>query len=189
MNIKLLRTIFLHINILLVKMNFNKERYTLLVLTNKGLGTGRKKKVWSVQFDNGRKNYISLLSISCWYKLILIKSIMLARPRHTRCNDRVRKFPNLTPACPWTHTLKILIDSYVNSFTNGSAALLAPGRFSKLVILYTVCKIPWTGDQHVASPLSTHRTAWIRTHDPSFRKGEDSSCLWPHGHCDRPYVN
>jgi hypothetical protein len=44
MNIKLLRTIFVHINILLVKINFNKERHTPLVLTHKGLGTGREKK-------------------------------------------------------------------------------------------------------------------------------------------------
>jgi hypothetical protein len=39
MNVKHLWTIFVHINILLVKMNFNKERYTPLVLKNKGLGT------------------------------------------------------------------------------------------------------------------------------------------------------
>jgi hypothetical protein len=50
---------------------------------------------------------------------------------------------------------------------------------------------PWTGDQAIARPLSTHRTAQtykisytdihslsgIGTHDPSIRATEDSSCL------------
>jgi hypothetical protein len=62
-------------------------------------------------------------------------------------------------------------------------------------------RTPWTSDQLVARPLPKHRTtqtqnkhihtpnihAWneIRTHDPSFRASEDSSCLRPLGYCDR----
>jgi hypothetical protein len=50
---------------------------------------------------------------------------------------------------------------------------------------------PWTGDQPVARPLPTRRTTHntgihaligIRTHDPSVRASEDSSCLRPRGH-------
>jgi hypothetical protein len=73
------------------------------------------------------------------------------------------------------------------------------GRFSSFVILYTVGRTPWTGDQPVARPLPTHRTTQIqnkgihrhpclelvRTHDPRVRVGEDGSCLRPRGHCDR----
>jgi hypothetical protein len=36
--------------------------------------------------------------------------------------------------------------------------LLDLGRFFSFFILYTVGRTPWTGDQPVASPLSTHRT-------------------------------
>jgi hypothetical protein len=30
-----------------------------------------------------------------------------------------------------------------------------------------------------------HDLSGIRTHDPSIRTSEDSSCVTPHGHCDR----
>jgi hypothetical protein len=73
--------------------------------------------------------------------------------------------------------------------------LLGLGCFFSFLILYTVGRTPWTEDQPVARPLPTHRTnahntdiralSGIRTHDPSFRASEDSSCLKPRGHCDR----
>jgi hypothetical protein len=73
--------------------------------------------------------------------------------------------------------------------------LLGLGRFFSFLILYTVCRTPWTGDQPVARPLPTrrinahntdiHAFSGVLTHDPSVRTGEDSSCLWPRGHCDR----
>jgi hypothetical protein len=37
--------------------------------------------------------------------------------------------------------------------------LLGHVRFFSFVILYTDCRTPWTGDQPVARPISTHRTA------------------------------
>jgi hypothetical protein len=41
----------------------------------------------------------------------------------------------------------------------GSAALLLDfGHFFSFLILYTVGRTPWTGDQPVARPLPTHRT-------------------------------
>jgi membrane protein DedA with SNARE-associated domain len=36
--------------------------------------------------------------------------------------------------------------------------LLNLGRFFSFLILYTVGRTPWTGDQLLARPLSTHRT-------------------------------
>jgi hypothetical protein len=67
--------------------------------------------------------------------------------------------------------------------------------------------LPWTEDQPVVRPLPTrrptqtqnerthiHGLSGIRTHDPSVRANEDSSCLRSRGHCDRhflgiPYLN
>jgi hypothetical protein len=72
------------------------------------------------------------------------------------------------------------------------------GLFSSFLILYTVGRTPWTGDQLVARPLPTRRTtqtqnkrrdihasSGIRTHVPSVRAAEDGSCFRPRGHCDR----
>jgi hypothetical protein len=42
------------------------------------------------------------------------------------------------------------------------SSLLDLGRFFSFVILYTVGRTPWAGDQPVARPLPTHTTA--RTH-------------------------
>jgi hypothetical protein len=77
--------------------------------------------------------------------------------------------------------------------------LLDLGCFFNFLSLYTDGRTPWTGDQPVARPLLTYRTAQtehthtyihalsgIRTYDPSVRVSEDCSCLGPHGHCDRP---
>jgi hypothetical protein len=41
--------------------------------------------------------------------------------------------------------------------------LLGPGRLLSFVIVYTVSRTPWTGDQPVASPLTTHGTAQTQT--------------------------
>jgi hypothetical protein len=57
-----------------------------------------------------------------------------------------------------------------------------PWPIFSFLILYTVCRTPWTGDQSVASPLPTHRKNahtdthslnGIRTHDSSVRACED----------------
>jgi hypothetical protein len=58
-------------------------------------------------------------------------------------------------------------------------------------------RTPWKEDQPDARPLliqddtnieqtqtSIHALSGIRTHNSSFRVGEDSSCLSLHGHCD-----
>jgi hypothetical protein len=77
----------------------------------------------------------------------------------------------------------------------GSSAIRILTDFSVSLIFYTVCRTPWTWDQPVTRHLPTHRTnahtdthalSGIRSHDPSVRASEDSSCLRSRGHCDRP---
>jgi hypothetical protein len=71
-----------------------------------------------------------------------------------------------------------------------------------LIILFTDGRTPWTGDRPVARPLPKHKTtktqnkrihtpnihtlSGIRTHEPSVRASEGSTCLRPRGYCDRP---
>jgi hypothetical protein len=40
--------------------------------------------------------------------------------------------------------------------------------------------------QHRKTRTNIHASSGIRTHDPSVRAVEDSTCLRPRGHCDRP---
>jgi hypothetical protein len=73
--------------------------------------------------------------------------------------------------------------------------------FFSFTIIFTDGRTPWTSDQFVTRPLPKQRTtqtqnkhihisniqdlSGIRTHDPSVRASEDSSCLRPLGYCDR----
>jgi hypothetical protein len=41
---------------------------------------------------------------------------------------------------------------------HGSTALVDLGRYFSFLMLYTVGRTPWTGDQSVARPISTHKT-------------------------------
>jgi hypothetical protein len=77
-----------------------------------------------------------------------------------------------------------------------------PGLLFSSMIIFTGGRTPCTSDQPVTRPLPKHRTTQtqnkrvctlnihalngIRTHDPSVRVTEDSSCLRPSGHCHRP---
>jgi hypothetical protein len=75
--------------------------------------------------------------------------------------------------------------------------LLGLGRYFSFLLIYTVGRSPWTRDQPVARPLPTHGInahntdihafSRIRTHDPSFRATEDSSCHRLRGHWDRQF--
>jgi hypothetical protein len=66
---------------------------------------------------------------------------------------------------------------------------VGPWPLFQFLNLHTVVRTPWMGDPPVARPLPTHRTtqtqtdslvpSGIRTHDPSLRVSEDSSCLGP----------
>jgi hypothetical protein len=76
---------------------------------------------------------------------------------------------------------------------------VGPWPLFSFLILYTVGRTPWMGNQPVIRPLPTYRrtqthnkrnidihaSSGIRIHDPSVRASEDNSCLSQHGHCDR----
>jgi hypothetical protein len=52
----------------------------------------------------------------------------------------------------------ITITEYLWFFYHGSAALCWVLGAFQFLNLYTIHRTPWTGDQPVARPLSTHRT-------------------------------
>jgi hypothetical protein len=79
-----------------------------------------------------------------------------------------------------------------------------PGLLFSSLIIFHSGRTAWASDQLVARPLPKHRTtqtqnkriptpnihalSGIRTHDPSVRASEDSSCLRPRVHCDRLFI-
>jgi hypothetical protein len=110
-----------------------------------------------------------------------------------------------------TETLRKLHNEELRSFNNSLyiffqwlfQPIQGPGLlFSSVIFFFTDSRTPWTSDQLVARPLPKHRTtrtqnkriytpniyvlSGIRTHDPSVRASEDSSCLRTRGYCDRP---
>jgi hypothetical protein len=100
------------------------------------------------------------------------------------------------------HGLRIIfIHSFIHQWLYNP--LLGPGLFFSSVIIFTqsVWPVRWvispsqgryldTGQHEHRIDLHTNIRAlsWIRTHDPSVRAGEDSSCLKPRGHYDRREV-
>jgi hypothetical protein len=87
-------------------------------------------------------------------------------------------------------------------FFSGSCSLLRPGPLIQFRNHFsTYGRTPWTSDQPAARPLPKRRTtqtknkrihtptihalSGIRTHDPSVRASENSSCFRPSGCCDR----
>jgi hypothetical protein len=90
--------------------------------------------------------------------------------------------------------------SFIHSFINGSTALC--WALASSSVSYSFVGLPGrvispsqgrylnTGqhknNKHTHTDI--HILSVIRTHDPSFRAGEDSSCLRPRGHCDRQFV-
>jgi hypothetical protein len=92
--------------------------------------------------------------------------------------------------------------TYIYLSAYGSAVrFLDLGCFFSFLILYTVGRIPCTGEQPVARPLPTHRTrqtqnksthihalSRIRTHDPRVRASEDSPRLRPRDHMGHMYT-
>jgi hypothetical protein len=85
------------------------------------------------------------------------------------------------------------------------SALLRPEALASYSVIISYRRqTPWTGDQPVTRPLPTYRTtqtqnkhihtpnihafSGIRTHDPSVRASEDSSCFRQRGYCDWPLL-
>jgi hypothetical protein len=119
----------------------------------------------------------------------------------------VKIFPRLYSPKTTAHTSRASLVSrnatlykVFHSFIHSSMALLlAPGLFFSFAIIFTQTRllgraiIPsqarylYTG-QHkhrINAHRDIHVLSRIRTHDPSVRASEDSSCLRPRGHCDR----
>jgi hypothetical protein len=85
--------------------------------------------------------------------------------------------------------------SFIYSSINGSTAPIEPWLLLQFRnLFYTDGRTPWTSDQLVARPrylhtgehkdrlnahTDIHASSGIRTHDPSVRANEDSSCLRP----------
>jgi hypothetical protein len=73
------------------------------------------------------------------------------------------------PSFTWEDNIKVNIIQNVGvtrsqgwnclSINGSKFLLLGLGRFFRFLIPYTVCRTSWTGDQPVAIPLPTHRTA------------------------------
>jgi hypothetical protein len=80
------------------------------------------------------------------------------------------------PTCVWEVYLSIYLPIYLSIYLSiclsvclsvclsicGSTALVDFGRFFGFIIVYTVVRTPWTGDQPIARPLPTHRTTQIQ---------------------------
>jgi hypothetical protein len=91
--------------------------------------------------------------------------------------------------------LSIYLSIYITIY--GSTTLVDLGCFFSLLILYTVGRTPWPGDQPVARPQSTRRRTqtqnkhrhpcleWDSNPRSQCSSGRNGSCLRPRGHCDR----
>jgi hypothetical protein len=87
-------------------------------------------------------------------------------PNLTRKSEGKRRlvFPSFT----WKDNIKVNIIQSVSvtrsqrwnyqSIYGSTVILFGLGRFFGFLILYTVGRTPWTGDEPVARPLPTHRT-------------------------------
>jgi hypothetical protein len=103
-----------------------------------------------------------------------------------------------TKLLPLSFIIIIIIIIIIITTTMALQPFVGRWPLFNFLILYRVGRTPWTGDQPVARPLPTHRTtqtqkkaqntdihvlSGIRTHDPSVRASEGSSCLRLRGHC------
>jgi hypothetical protein len=120
--------------------------------------------------------------------------------REMACSNLGRNTENPDWFCSWFSSVPP--SKFRDSFIHSSMALypfVGPWPLLQFRnLFYTDGRTPWTSDQPVARPLPTHRTtqrinahtdihalSGIRTHDPSVRVSEDSSCRRPRGHRDR----
>jgi hypothetical protein len=80
-------------------------------------------------------------------------------PEFGSSSPKIRRF------CVWNGqqimliSWNILHESLLSIYIRFNSSLLHLGRFFISLILYTVGRTPWTGDQPVARPLPTHRIA------------------------------
>jgi hypothetical protein len=102
---------------------------------------------------------------------------------------------------PQIRTLAMPVDAQQRVLSAGLySPLLGPGQFFSFLILYTQSvgllgrvmrpsqSLYLRTEQHKQNTHNrdSHALSGIRTHGSSVRASEDSSCLRPRGHCDRP---
>jgi hypothetical protein len=63
----------------------------------------------------------------------------------------------------------VMIRNYYVSFTTALQPFVGPWQIFSFLILCTVGKTPWTGDQPVARPLSAHRITQIQNKRTQYR--------------------
>jgi hypothetical protein len=91
---------------------------------------------------------------------------------------------------PWLLLLLLLLLLLYNSH------LLGLGSFFSFLTVYTVgflgrgispSQVRYLHTEQTHTDI--HALSGIRTHDPSIRTSEDSSCFRPRGHCDLPQLH
>jgi hypothetical protein len=94
----------------------------------------------------------------CFFLLISEES----RVHHTGLTDNLTWTELLVTStdCVLIASMALMNDDGLSIYLSiyGSTALVDLGRLFTSLILYTVGRTPWTGDQSVARPLTTHRT-------------------------------
>jgi hypothetical protein len=139
---------------------------------------------------------------------IIVSNILWGELYYSR-TDSVLKLPDLmskfrTVAVSVVLLLNPIIGLYIILLLWFHSPSLRLGRFFSSFILCTCGRTPSTGirpsqglylhaEQH-KHRINTynrdiHAVSGIRTHDPSVRTSEDSSCLRPLSHCDRHVHN
>jgi hypothetical protein len=95
-------------------------------------------------------------------------------------------------------TSPVVGEQYISLFLSVPIALVNLGRFIQFIIYTQSVGVLGRGIslsqshciqaeqyKHRIKHTDIHALSGIRTHDPSVRASEDSSCLRPRGHCDR----
>jgi hypothetical protein len=106
---------------------------------------------------------------------------------NARYMKKNRKFPSCTGYIFKPYKEIFFYTMALSAHSGPKPLIQFPNHFSQTVRL-----LPWTSDQPVARPLPAHRInadidslSWIRTHDPTVRASEGSSCLKLRGYYDR----
>jgi hypothetical protein len=169
-------------------MAFNKSHTSFIVYTFRNLNTYRRR------ID---VRWARMLTFYWWcYKCLLYRNIAY---RKCLITVFIYFWSNLT-----VKLLKTLKHEIYLNYYYGSAALCwaldgfsVSWSYTQSVGLLRQGISPSQGlylhtEQHKprinSNNTDIHALSGIRTHDPSVRAGEDSSCLRPRGHCDRQFI-
>jgi hypothetical protein len=105
---------------------------------------------------------VNFLFERIWMEVVLVWSdVTCRRYRSDKVKPRKQAASFLKPSISNHPIATILLWLY--------SPFLGLGRFFSFLILYTVGRTPWTGDQPVAGPLSTHRTTQTQNKCTQYR--------------------